>query len=166
MGCQGLDRVGFQALGAEIERIEERFTPLVLKLKRLKRACRIGTNHGSLSDRIMNRYGDTPLGMVEAAGLGWEGRAEQAEVMAQFKPADRPQQQPSQPQVDVHEQAERIMSDPVASRFFEANPIALNDERAWELMDREMTIVAQRGGTPAQQFKAAEEALRYAYANA
>ncbi len=52
---------------AEIARIEERFTPLVLKLKRLKRACRIGTNHGSLSDRIMNRYGDSALGMVESA---------------------------------------------------------------------------------------------------
>ncbi len=51
----------------EIERIEERFTPLVEKLKRLKRALRIGTNHGSLSDRIMNRYGDSPLGMVESA---------------------------------------------------------------------------------------------------
>ncbi len=52
---------------AELERIEERFTPLVLKLKRLKRALRLGTNHGSLSDRIMNRYGDWPLGMVESA---------------------------------------------------------------------------------------------------
>jgi (E)-4-hydroxy-3-methylbut-2-enyl-diphosphate synthase len=52
---------------AELARIEERFTPLVLKLKRLKRACRIGTNHGSLSDRIMNRYGDSALGMVESA---------------------------------------------------------------------------------------------------
>ena len=51
----------------EIERIEERFTPLVEKLKRLKRALRIGANHGSLSDRIMNRYGDSPLGMVESA---------------------------------------------------------------------------------------------------
>jgi (E)-4-hydroxy-3-methylbut-2-enyl-diphosphate synthase len=52
---------------AELGRIEEKFTPLVLKLKELKRALRIGTNHGSLSDRIMNRYGDTPLGMVESA---------------------------------------------------------------------------------------------------
>ncbi|MDE2038654.1 MAG: (E)-4-hydroxy-3-methylbut-2-enyl-diphosphate synthase [Elusimicrobia bacterium] len=52
---------------AELLRIEERFTPLVLKLKRLKRALRIGTNHGSLSDRIMNRYGDSPLGMVESS---------------------------------------------------------------------------------------------------
>lgn len=51
----------------ELERIEERFTPLVEKLKRLKRALRIGTNHGSLSDRILNRYGDTPLGMVESS---------------------------------------------------------------------------------------------------
>lgn len=51
----------------ELKRIEEKFTPLVLECKRLKRAMRIGTNHGSLSDRIMNRYGDTPLGMVESA---------------------------------------------------------------------------------------------------
>ncbi len=51
----------------EIERIEEKFTPLVIKCKLLKRAMRIGTNHGSLSDRIMNRYGDTPQGMVESA---------------------------------------------------------------------------------------------------
>ena len=51
----------------EIERIDEKFSPLVLKCKQLKRAMRIGTNHGSLSDRIMNRYGDTPQGMVESA---------------------------------------------------------------------------------------------------
>jgi (E)-4-hydroxy-3-methylbut-2-enyl-diphosphate synthase len=52
---------------AELQRIEEKFTPLVLECLKLKRAMRIGTNHGSLSDRIMNRYGDTPLGMVESA---------------------------------------------------------------------------------------------------
>lgn len=51
----------------EILKIEEKFTPLIEKCKRLKRAMRIGTNHGSLSDRIMNRYGDTPAGMVESA---------------------------------------------------------------------------------------------------
>ncbi len=51
----------------ELVRIEEEFTPLVDKCVELKRAMRIGTNHGSLSDRIMNRYGDTPLGMVESA---------------------------------------------------------------------------------------------------
>ncbi len=51
----------------EVVRVEHAFTPLVLECKRLNRAMRIGTNHGSLSDRIMNRYGDTPLGMVESA---------------------------------------------------------------------------------------------------
>ncbi len=51
----------------ELERIREEFTPLVMLCKDLGRAMRIGTNHGSLSDRIMNRYGDTPLGMCESA---------------------------------------------------------------------------------------------------
>ncbi|HUK81724.1 MAG TPA: (E)-4-hydroxy-3-methylbut-2-enyl-diphosphate synthase [Verrucomicrobiae bacterium] len=51
----------------ELDRLEKAFAPLVLKCKQLGRAMRIGTNHGSLSDRIMNRYGDTPLGMVESA---------------------------------------------------------------------------------------------------
>lgn len=52
---------------AELARIEEAFVPLVLECKARGKAMRIGTNHGSLSDRIMNRYGDTPLGMVESA---------------------------------------------------------------------------------------------------
>jgi (E)-4-hydroxy-3-methylbut-2-enyl-diphosphate synthase len=52
---------------AELDRIRERFTPLVQLCKERGVAMRIGTNHGSLSDRIMNRYGDTPLGMVESA---------------------------------------------------------------------------------------------------
>lgn len=52
---------------AELERIRERFTPLVLLCKEHNTAMRIGTNHGSLSDRILSRYGDTPLGMVESA---------------------------------------------------------------------------------------------------
>lgn len=51
----------------EIERLHESFTPFILRCKELGRAIRIGTNHGSLSDRIMNRYGDTPEGMVESA---------------------------------------------------------------------------------------------------
>lgn len=51
----------------ELDRIREDFAPLVELCKDLGRAMRIGTNHGSLSDRIMNRYGDTPLGMVESA---------------------------------------------------------------------------------------------------
>jgi len=52
---------------AELERLHEVFSPIVLRCKELGRAMRIGTNHGSLSDRIMNRYGDSPLGMVESA---------------------------------------------------------------------------------------------------
>ncbi len=52
---------------AELARIRERFSPLVELCKKRRIAMRIGTNHGSLSDRILNRYGDTPLGMVESA---------------------------------------------------------------------------------------------------
>ncbi len=51
----------------EIERIRNRFTPLIRICKEYGTAMRIGTNHGSLSDRIMSRYGDTPIGMVESA---------------------------------------------------------------------------------------------------
>ena len=52
---------------AELERIRQKFTPLVKICKEYGTAMRIGTNHGSLSDRILSRYGDTPLGMVESA---------------------------------------------------------------------------------------------------
>jgi (E)-4-hydroxy-3-methylbut-2-enyl-diphosphate synthase len=55
------------AYDEELERLHVAFSPIVLRCKELGRAMRIGTNHGSLSDRIMNRYGDTPLGMVECA---------------------------------------------------------------------------------------------------
>jgi (E)-4-hydroxy-3-methylbut-2-enyl-diphosphate synthase len=51
----------------ELERVAERFRPLVRRSRELGRALRIGTNHGSLSDRVMNRFGDTALGMVESA---------------------------------------------------------------------------------------------------
>ncbi len=51
----------------ELERVRDKFAPLVNRCKELGRAIRIGTNHGSLSDRIISRYGDTSLGMVEAA---------------------------------------------------------------------------------------------------
>ncbi len=51
----------------ELQRLHESFSPLVRRCRELGRALRVGTNHGSLSDRIMNRYGDTPLGMVESA---------------------------------------------------------------------------------------------------
>jgi len=52
---------------AELDRLEEAFSPLVLEAKDRGAAMRIGTNHGSLSDRIMNQFGDTPAGMVESA---------------------------------------------------------------------------------------------------
>jgi (E)-4-hydroxy-3-methylbut-2-enyl-diphosphate synthase len=58
---------GDEEYRADLERVEERFTPLVLKCQERGIAMRIGTNHGSLSDRIMNRFGDTPEGMVESA---------------------------------------------------------------------------------------------------
>jgi len=56
-----------ESYNEELERIYERFSPLVKICKEYGTAMRIGTNHGSLSDRIMSRYGDTPLGMVESA---------------------------------------------------------------------------------------------------
>lgn len=55
------------AYEAELDRIRTKFTPLVKICKEYGTAMRIGTNHGSLSDRIMSRYGDTPIGMVESA---------------------------------------------------------------------------------------------------
>ncbi len=56
-----------EAYQEELDRIRQRFTPLVLICKEHGTAMRIGTNHGSLSDRILSRYGDTPEGMVESA---------------------------------------------------------------------------------------------------
>ncbi len=56
-----------ESYNAELERIREKFTPLVKICKEQGTAMRIGTNHGSLSDRILSRYGDTPIGMVESA---------------------------------------------------------------------------------------------------
>jgi len=56
-----------QSYSEELERIRARFVPLIQVCKQYGTALRIGTNHGSLSDRILSRYGDTPLGMVESA---------------------------------------------------------------------------------------------------
>jgi (E)-4-hydroxy-3-methylbut-2-enyl-diphosphate synthase len=56
-----------ETYSSELDRIRERFTPLIKICKEYGTAMRIGTNHGSLSDRILSRYGDTPLGMVESA---------------------------------------------------------------------------------------------------
>src|SRR5437762_4031394 len=52
---------------AEVDRLEEKLAPVIARCQERAIAMRIGTNHGSLSDRIMNRYGDTPLGMIESA---------------------------------------------------------------------------------------------------
>lgn len=69
-----IDRKKFQSLeytdaeyAEEVNRIRDKFVPLIQVCKEHGTALRIGTNHGSLSDRIMSRYGDTPLGMVESA---------------------------------------------------------------------------------------------------
>ena len=51
----------------ELQRLEEKLLPLIKQLKKYDRCLRIGTNHGSLSDRVMNRFGDTPQGMAESA---------------------------------------------------------------------------------------------------
>ncbi|UKN00603.1 (E)-4-hydroxy-3-methylbut-2-enyl-diphosphate synthase [Paracrocinitomix mangrovi] len=56
-----------EAYDAILQQLKEKFSPLVILCKELGRSMRIGTNHGSLSDRIMSKYGDTPLGMVESA---------------------------------------------------------------------------------------------------
>ena len=56
-----------QEYSEELDRLYESVSPIIKRSKELGRAMRMGTNHGSLSDRIMNRYGDTPLGMVESA---------------------------------------------------------------------------------------------------
>jgi (E)-4-hydroxy-3-methylbut-2-enyl-diphosphate synthase len=69
-----VDRKNFEVLefsdaeyAIEIEKVADRFRPLVLRCRESGVSMRIGTNHGSLSDRVMNRFGDTPLGMVESA---------------------------------------------------------------------------------------------------
>ena len=68
------DRKKFQVIdytddsyNKELDKIHQRFSPLIKICKEYGTAMRIGTNHGSLSDRIMSRYGDSPLGMVESA---------------------------------------------------------------------------------------------------
>ena len=53
--------------GAELARVEEALLPLIAELQRHGRSLRVGVNHGSLSDRVVNRYGDTPEGMVQSA---------------------------------------------------------------------------------------------------
>jgi (E)-4-hydroxy-3-methylbut-2-enyl-diphosphate synthase len=101
----------------EIERIRERFTPLVLICKEYGTAMRIGTNHGSLSDRIMSRYGDTAMGMVESAMefLRIARSLDYHQIVLSMKS--------SNPQVMV--QAYRLLIDHMMEEFDECYPLHL-----------------------------------------
>src|SRR5690242_19364583 len=101
----------------EIDRIRERFTPLVKICKDYGTAMRIGTNHGSLSDRIMSRYGDTPMGMVESAMEFLRIARDEAyhQVILSMKS--------SNPQVMV--QAYRLLVQTMQNEFGECYPLHL-----------------------------------------
>ncbi|MBK6380490.1 MAG: (E)-4-hydroxy-3-methylbut-2-enyl-diphosphate synthase [Chitinophagaceae bacterium] len=101
----------------EIERIRDRFTPLVKICREHGTAMRIGTNHGSLSDRIMSRYGDTAMGMVESAMEFLRiARAEDYhQIILSMKS--------SNPQVMVH--AYRLLVNHMIEEFGEAYPLHL-----------------------------------------
>ncbi len=101
----------------EIERIRERFTPLVLICKEHGTAMRIGTNHGSLSDRIMSRYGDTAIGMVESAMefLRIARSLDYHQIVLSMKS--------SNPQVMVH--AYRLLVQKMNEEFAECYPLHL-----------------------------------------
>lgn len=101
----------------EIDRIRERFTPLVKICREYGTAMRIGTNHGSLSDRIMSRYGDTPVGMVESAMEFLRIARDQSyhNIVLSMKS--------SNPQVMV--QAYRLLVSTMQSEFGEAYPLHL-----------------------------------------
>ncbi|MBC7949906.1 MAG: (E)-4-hydroxy-3-methylbut-2-enyl-diphosphate synthase [Chitinophagaceae bacterium] len=101
----------------EIDRIRERFTPLVKICKEYGTAMRIGTNHGSLSDRIMSRYGDTPMGMVESAMEFLRiARAETYHNIVLSMKASNPQ---------VMVQAYRLLVKTMADEFGECYPLHL-----------------------------------------
>lgn len=101
----------------EIERIYERFTPLVTICKQWGTAMRIGTNHGSLSDRIMSRYGDTPVGMVESAMEFLRiARAESYHNIVLSMKSSNPQ---------VMVQAYRLLAQTMQAEFGECYPLHL-----------------------------------------
>lgn len=101
----------------EIERIRERFTPLVKICKEYGTAMRIGTNHGSLSDRIMSRYGDTHIGMVESAMEFLRiARYEQYHNIVLSMKASNPQ---------VMVQAYRLLTSTMCQEFGECYPLHL-----------------------------------------
>jgi len=101
----------------EIDRIRERFTPLVNICKEYGTAMRIGTNHGSLSDRIMSRYGDTAIGMVESAMEFLRiARAESFHNIVLSMKSSNPQ---------VMVQAYRLLIQQMTNEFNEAYPLHL-----------------------------------------
>ncbi|HEX2683027.1 MAG TPA: (E)-4-hydroxy-3-methylbut-2-enyl-diphosphate synthase, partial [Ferruginibacter sp.] len=101
----------------EIDRIRDRFTPLVKICKEYGTAMRIGTNHGSLSDRIMSRYGDTAMGMVESAMEFLRiARAEDYHNIVLSMKSSNPQ---------VMVQAYRLLVNHMMEEFGEAYPLHL-----------------------------------------
>ncbi len=121
----------------EIDRIRDRFTPLVRICKEYGTAMRIGTNHGSLSDRIMSRYGDTPIGMVESAMEFLRiARAESYHnIMLSMKS--------SNPQVMV--QAYRLLIQQMMNEFNECYPLHLGVTEAGDGEDGRVKSAAGIG---------------------
>ncbi len=121
----------------EIERIRERFTPLVKICKGHGTAMRIGTNHGSLSDRIMSRYGDTPIGMVESAMEFLRiARAEDYHNIILSMKASNPQ---------VMVQAYRLLIQQMQNEFGECYPLHLGVTEAGDGEDGRVKSAAGIG---------------------
>ncbi|BDQ12418.1 (E)-4-hydroxy-3-methylbut-2-enyl-diphosphate synthase [Sediminibacterium sp. TEGAF015] len=121
----------------EIERIRERFTPLVKICKEHGTAMRIGTNHGSLSDRIMSRYGDTPIGMVESAMEFLRiARAEDYHNIILSMKASNPQ---------VMVQAYRLLIQQMQNEFGECYPLHLGVTEAGDGEDGRVKSAAGIG---------------------
>jgi (E)-4-hydroxy-3-methylbut-2-enyl-diphosphate synthase len=121
----------------EIERIRERFTPLIKICKEYGTAMRIGTNHGSLSDRIMSRYGDTPMGMVESAMefLRIARNENYHQIVLSMKA--------SNPQVMV--QAYRLLTQQMDAEFGECYPLHLGVTEAGDGEDGRVKSAAGIG---------------------
>lgn len=121
----------------EIDRIRERFTPLVKICKEYGTAMRIGTNHGSLSDRIMSRYGDTPMGMVESAMEFLRiARAESYHNIVLSMKASNPQ---------VMVQAYRLLIQQMVAEFGESYPLHLGVTEAGDGEDGRVKSAAGIG---------------------
>lgn len=125
------------AYAEEIERIRDRFTPLIKICKEYGTAMRIGTNHGSLSDRIMSRYGDTPVGMVESAMEFLRiARAESYHNIVLSMKASNPQ---------VMVQAYRLLIQQMDAEFGECYPLHLGVTEAGDGEDGRVKSAAGIG---------------------